>query len=339
MSDRTENSINKEQSLNACNEQSPLVNADNLDKVPGQCGTSKLSGDDGTPSLKRVPNEIEEFFEDNPIKKTGVGVHDDCDPMMTGHIINDPHSTNRNVINKYSNSIRGADEAMLDMFRDLVVIDEDGKAHNVPVIWATQEKAVAAVLQDNVRKDNTLVVDRIKLPMLAIHQNDISFNQNRYTYHKARRIIRGPNMKPAFTIQEKALKDTVFGITRGIPVDISYTLYAWTLYLEDMNQIVEQIFLKFSPIAYINVRGVWWEIPVSMTSTGNNIDTEPGDQAIRVIKYQFNFTAESYIPQPITRDKAVLKMKLDFTDALEEEDITQVVDRIEETIKDLDAGN
>lgn len=51
-------------------------------------------------------------------------------------------------------------------------------------------------------------------------------------------------------------------------------------------------------------------------------------------------TAESYIPQPITRDKAVLKMKVDFVDGLEEENITEVISRIEETVKDLDnAGN
>jgi hypothetical protein len=65
------------------------------------------------------------------------------------------------------------------------------------------------------------------------------------------------------------------------------------------------------------------------------LDYEPGDQAIRVIKYQFNMTTETYIPQPITRQKAVLKTKIDFVDGLEENEIQQVMARLEESVKEL----
>ena len=61
-----------------------------------------------------------------------------------------------------------------------------------------------------------------------------------------------------------------------------------------------------------------------LTSSGNNIESEPGDQAIRVIKYQFNMTAESYIPQPITRDKAVLSMRTDVVEGFDD-DIVSIV--------------
>ena len=50
-----------------------------------------------------------------------------------------------------------------------------------------------------------------------------------------------------------------------------------------MNQILEQILLKFSPIAYIRVRGVPWETGVKLDSIANNLDVEPGDQNIRVV--------------------------------------------------------
>jgi len=83
------------------------------------------------------------------------------------------------------------------------------------------------------------------------------------------------------------------------------------MYIEDMNQILEQILLKFSPVAYIRVRGVTWEIQCKLDSIANNLDTEPGDQAIRVIKFQFNITAETYISQPIARRKAVLKTNVE----------------------------
>lgn len=317
--------------LNECNDRSPLNYNPNFDQVPPNCGV-------GDPDNKRAVNdESLNWLKDISNKKVGLGSEANCDPIQSGSIINDPSMPDRNTIYRYSKAKRGCDDAMRDMFTNIIVLDENGKAHPVPIIWGTQEKAVAAILLDNVRKDETLVVDRIKLPMLAIHDSDISFNVNRYTYHKAldyRRNMRDDG-KPGFTLNEKYNRDTVFGFARGIPVDISYTLYAWTLYLEDMNQILEQILLKFSQTAYITVTGVPYEVIVKLDSIANNLDYEPGDQAIRVIKYQFQLTTETYIPQPITRQKAVLKTKIDLVDGLDESEIQQVMARLEDSVKEL----
>jgi len=318
--------------LNECNDKSPINYNENLDSFPPNCEAGS-----NTPNFRQVNDESLNWLKDTTNKKVGLGSNANCDPMQSGNILNDPNKPNRNTIYRYSKAKRGCDDAMRDLFTDVVVIDENAKAHPIPIIWGTQEKAVAAILLDNVRKDETLVVDRIKLPMLAIHDTDIQFNTNRYVYHKAldyRRYLREDN-KPGFTMDEKYNRDTVFGFARGIPVDISYTLYAWTLYVEDMNQILEQILLKFSQTAYISVTGVPYEVIVKLDSIANNLDYEPGDQAIRVLKYQFNMTTETYIPQPITRQKAVLKTKVDFVDGLEENEIQQVMARLEETAKEL----
>lgn len=306
-------------SLNSCNEKSPI--AGNLIENPvKQCG-------------EELPND---WLQNLGNKKIGFGQAVMCDPMQTGQIINEINNPNRNVVYRYSKSIRAADEATMDLFKNIVVIDDDGKAHPVPIIWATQERAVAAMLQDNVRKDNSLVVDRIKLPIMSIYSNNFQFNPDRYIYHKAidyNRRMR-PDNKPGFTENEHKERDTVFGVARGIPVDITYTLYAWTMYVEDMNQILEQIFTKFSPIAYIRVRGVPWETIVKLDSTANNIDVEPGDQNLRVIKYEFNLTVETYIPQPIVRKKSVLGTRINIFNDIESKNVTEVIDRVEDTVKD-----
>lgn len=267
-------------------------------------------------------------------EKTNLGKNNLGDPIQKGHIIND--GKNFNTIYRYSKSLRGTDEAVMDLFKDIVVLDEDGKAHRVPIIWGSQEKAVAAIVQDNVRKDNSLVVDRIRLPILAIHSQDYQFNQGRYVYHQALDYARGINgsQKPGRTGKERYDRDTIFGVSRGIPIDVTYSLYAWTMYIEDMNQILEQIILKFSPVAYIKVRGIVWEIQVKLDSIANNLEIEPGNQAVRVIKFQFSLTAESFIPQPITRKKAILSTKVEFTEGLEEKEIIKIIDRIEETVKE-----
>ena len=280
------------------------------------------------------------WLEDASQSKTGDGEPALCDPQQTGHIINEQGMSppNRNTVYRYAKSLRGTDEAMKKMFGDLVAIDEAGQAHQIPIIWASQEKAVAYILQENTRKDESLVVDRIRLPILAIHASGYDFNQNRYVYHKAVDYLRSSHTgwKPGFTDSERYQRDTVFGISRGIPLDISYSLYAWTLYEEDMNQILTQIITKFSPMAYIRVRGISWEIGVKLDSIANNVDLEPGDKAVRVFKYQFNFTAESFVAQPIVRKKAVLKTRVEITDSPDEDDITEVLARLEHAVKELE---
>lgn len=331
--ERTENSINNEPSLQPCNPKSPLINKLVKDPPWGpRC-------EEQEPTLRKVYTGCEapvSWMEVDFMDKSGIGSRGDCDPMMTGKIYNDPQKKppphNRgHVINRYSKAIRGCDEAVTDLFRDVIVRDENGKDHPVPIIFAPQEKAVAAIVQDNVRKDKTLVVDRIRLPFMAIHQTDMQFNQERYTYSAAKRWVHGNRF------DQNNFPRTLFGVTRGIPVDISYSLLIWTLYLEDMAQIAEQIFLKFNPVAYINIRGVHWETIVKYDSSGNNTEVAPGDQAVRVIKMQFNMTALSYIPQPIEQRKAVHSINQEWVDATRDEEVTQVISKFRDTVRDLDA--
>lgn len=315
--------------LNSCNDQGPQKPL-NLDPSPSYC-----EGDTNE-NLRQPTDDSLNWLRDEAMKKTNFGAKVDCDPMQRGQIINDPMNPERTVLYRYSKSIRGTDEALLDMFNNVVVIDEDGKAWPIPVVLGTPEKAVAAIVQDNVRKDETLVVDRLKLPLIAITQTSIDYDLERYTYHKAINYYRGSDNKPGITLKEKYDRDTILGVAKGVPINIGYTITAWTMYREDMNQILEQIITKFSHAAYIRVTGVPWEIIVKLDSIANNNDYEPGDQAIRVIKYEFNLTAQTYIPQPIERKKAILKTKIDFVDGLSEDDITAVLARIEESVKDLE---
>lgn len=269
-------------------------------------------------------------------RKKQLGFAVTTDALQRGQIYNDPANPDPNTIYRYAKGVRGTDDAMLNMFKNVVVIDEDGKIFPVPIMWGSQEKAVAYIIQDNVRKDNTLVVDRPKLPMLAISQVGIQPNMKRYIYHKAINYFNNNDGKPGITMQEHRPKDTIFGFSMGIPIDITYTLFAWTRYLEDMNQIVEQIIPKFSILAYIKVKGIPWEIPVKLDGVGNNIENQPGDKNTRIIKYQFNLTVETYIPQPITRIKSVLDIKTDIYNSADKNQIKEVYSRIDVEAEDID---
>jgi len=323
------NTNSYDKSLNDIKEKSFQWRSENIDPAPG---FTKQPPDNQNNIGLNVPDD---WHTDIFTQKIGLGSANNCDPMQTGAIVNDLQTPNRNTIYRYAKSVRACDEAVMDLFRNLVIIDEDGKAHPVPIIWATQERAVAAVVQENVRKDDTLVVDRIKLPMLAISSTNFTVDLARYTYHQALNYLNDANGKPTFTASEKYDRDTVFGVARGIPLNIDYTLYAWTMQLEDMNQMLEQIVTKFSPVAYIKVRGVLWEVAVKLSSIGNNLQTEPGDAALRVIKFQFGLTAETYVAQPIKREKAVLKTRIDIVNSLDEQQISEVLHRLEEAVEEL----
>jgi len=326
-------STNQEKKLHDCNPTSPIQSSINNDKVQPQCGKQE-------DSLKSPHGGDLGWLEESANKKIGLGHEAQCDPMQTGQIVEDLKNPTKDALYRYSKSIRGCDEAMLDLFNNVSVIDEDGKAHKVPIIWGTQEKAVAWILQDNTRKDGSLVVERIRLPAMAIYGSGIEFDSTRYTYHRAIDYLRQlrPDNKPGFTIKEKYERDTVFGVSRGIPVNKTYTLLIWTMFMEDIDQILEQIFLKFSPIAYITTRGVHWETTVSMDSVANNIDYEPGDQNQRIIKYEINLTARTYIPQPIIRKKSVLQTKVDLYNNVEEDKITDVLGRLEDAVEEFRKG-
>jgi hypothetical protein len=324
--------VNNEKSLVDC-EAKELTNLVNIDPVPKECE------EDNWPNQKRVAENPAVDWRLRPSRrKLGlrIGQQANCDPIMTGQLSNDLDTPDRDVVYRYSRALRGANEAMYDLFRNIKVYDLDGKSHQVPILWASQEKAVAALLQDNVRKDNSLVVDRIRLPILAIWANNYTFNQDRFTYQKAMSLLKwlDPLGEAGFTQQEKFERDTIFGVTRGLPVDISYTLYVWTLYQTDMDQILEQVMLKFSPVAYIRVRGVYWEIIVTLDSQANNLDVEPGDNKLRVIKYQFNMTAKSYIPQPITRIK-VPTVETAFAMQMTQDERSRVIDELEKGVSKL----
>ena len=315
------------EALNNTRCRSPLGQNENIDPPPGFC-------QEDPSNQNNIPNNPQSWFTD-ATKKIGNGTENNCDDLQTGQIVNDLETPNRNTIYRYAKSLRGTDEAVMDMFRDIVVLDEDGKAIPVPIIWGSAERAVLAIVQENVRKDDTLVVDRLRLPMMAIVSRDYSFNQNRYTYHQAIDWLRDKTGKPGFYESEKFKRDTVFGVTRGIPIDVSYQLTFWTMYLEDANQILEQIVTKFSPIAYIKVRGVSWETILKLDSIANNLEIDVGDAALRIIKFQVNMTAETYVAQPIVRKKAVLETRIEVVNSTVEENITEVISRIENSVKEI----
>ena len=343
-------------SLNDCGEPRPPFRHE-LEKSAPRCSDDNVKFQQCDGTLQS------EFYNDNTalpletdgvFRKKGGGQPIYCDPMLTGRITNDPHQPplppDNDVIYRYSQGLRYTDQAVTKLFENIVVIDAHGKVFPVPLVWGSQEKAVEVAIQANVRKDNTGVTDRITLPIMSLYTSNYEFVSDRYLYHKAINYKRSGRLKdaygnflgpadgnPGITQKERYERDTVLGVARGIPVNLGYRLTIWTKFWEDMNQILEQVATKFSPRAYIRVQGITnWETTVRLDSVSNNIDTEPGDVNNRLIKFEINVTAESFVPQPIIRRKAVLKTKVDIVDTIDDDEIQNILATIETAVGELD---
>jgi hypothetical protein len=196
-----------------------------------------------------------------------------------------------NISNVYKDTLR----SMISSFNDVGYIDGEDKFKNILCIHANSERAVAKLKQDN----------NIILPILSISQT-ISENDN-----KRRRY-------ESLIVNEKWWdndKNRAFRVVSLAPraVTISYGLYIWTKYNADMDQIVEQVRLKFNPAM---------DVPTPQgTITKAYIDSEDnvgewiaGDKEDRVLKKLLNIKVETYIPNPkflITSTGRLEKVKIE----------------------------
>lgn len=231
--------------------------------------------------------------------------------VQTPRMFQPQSEVGRRYVFGYARSIRNTDQAVQDLFEGISVLQED-QLYPVPLIRGEMEKAIAYAFGEQFAsapdRAEAGLVDRVVLPLMSLRPGDVNFAPERFIHHAALRFG-GPPVRdiPAYG-EETRPYDVAFRYSKGIPIDRTYTLTVWTKYEEDMSQILEQILLKFSPIAYIDVEGVPWETPVKITGSANNSNSEVEDHQVRILKYVFNLTAESHIAQPVRRDKTVLKI-------------------------------
>jgi hypothetical protein len=153
------------------------------------------------------------------------------------------------ILTNWPGWLKANDEGTMDVFRDLVIVNHDGNAHPVPIMWASDELTVKMVCA--LRSDPATVAT-VKLPMMNLQRGD---------------FVNAPVTK------------TDHGIR------INYHLTVRTLYREDMNQIIEQIINKFSPNPML--KNYELKSIANNMAEDDNIKSF-GIDSLRVNKYVFN---------------------------------------------------
>jgi hypothetical protein len=180
-----------------------------------------------------------------------------------------------NISHTYRETLR----AMIASFNDVGYINSENEFVDVKCIHANAERAVAKIFQE----------DNIILPILSVSQTTSEDDIQRSKYE-------------ALLVHEKVWDSEKQRAIRVLslaprPVNIRYTLNIFGKYLSEVDQILEQVRVKFNP-----------EMPVPTaysTMTRAFIEgeedrgiIEASDKEDRVIKKQISIVVRGYIPNP-----------------------------------------
>ena len=180
-----------------------------------------------------------------------------------------------NISFVYRELLRG----MITSFNDVGYINSEDKFLYIKCIHANVERAVAKMTQEK----------NIILPILSISQTTSDNDETR-------------RRNESVLVHEKywdAEKHRAFRILSLAPraINIRYQLNIWSKYMADMDQILEQVRIKFNPEM---------EVPTKLsTLTKSFIESEDdvgtvtaADKEDRVLQKTLNIVVRTYVPNP-----------------------------------------
>lgn len=95
---------------------------------------------------------------------------------------------------------------------------------------------------------------------------------------------------------------TFLSIPHPTPYNFTFTMNVWSLYLSDIDQILEQILPFFMPHIFIRLRldelNIEYDVKVVFSSCTPETSLEMPDDEYRVINYTIDFVAQAWLFKP-----------------------------------------
>jgi hypothetical protein len=193
----------------------------------------------------------------------------------------------------YKESLR----AMIASFNDIGYINSEEEFINVKCIFGSPERTIAKIHQE----------DNIILPVMSISQT-ISDNDDQ------RRRYESVLVHEKYWDNDKQRAIRVLSLSPR-PVNIRYQLNIWCKYISDMDQILEQIRLKFNP--EMNVPTEYSTLAKAYLDSEEAIGgATANDKEDRVIQRTINIILRTYIPSPrflVTSTGEIVEFKSEVT--------------------------
>lgn len=180
-----------------------------------------------------------------------------------------------NISFTYRESLRG----MMASLNDIGYIAEDGSFVDISVFHGNAERAIAKI------KDESNII----LPVMSVTQ---STSQN----DDARRRYESVLVNNSYFDKDKNRYVRVLSLSPR-PVNLNYQINVWAKYRHNLDQICEQIRLKFNPV--MNVPTPYSTIAKAYLDLENDVGSAVvGDKQDRVLRKSFDIRLETYIPNP-----------------------------------------
>jgi hypothetical protein len=141
------------------------------------------------------------------------------------------------------------------------------------------------------------------LPMLAADLYSFDFAADRASNQKDKIIV--TENDPVFSVKR---------VYNSVPYNIGINLNIWTLFMVDLDQILEQILPYFSPHAFVRVGipelNLNLEIKIVLQSSNPDMAMEYGEDDFRIIKWIINFMIHGYVFKKIEDDEKLIKKEM-----------------------------
>ena len=180
---------------------------------------------------------------------------------------------------KNSNIYKDSLRAMIATFNEVSYLSSEDKIIQVKCLHANAERAIAKLKQE----------ENIILPMMTISQTLTENDKDRIK-------------QEGLLINEKYWdkeKNRAFRVLSLAPraVNISYQINIWCKFMADMDQILEQVRLKFNPEMQVPTK--FSTLAKAYLDSEENLGSAiAGDKEDRIIKKTMNIVLRTYIPNP-----------------------------------------
>tara|TARA_R110001583_G_scaffold22132_7_gene83262 strand:- start:86 stop:823 length:738 start_codon:yes stop_codon:yes gene_type:complete len=180
-----------------------------------------------------------------------------------------------NVSFVYRESLR----AMISQFSDVGYISSEEKWTDVKCIHANAERAIAKLKQEN----------NIILPILSIGQTTSDNDTDR---QRTESLL----VNEKYWDKEKHRAIRVLSLAPRA-VNVKYQINLWAKYMSDMDQMLEQIRLKFNP--EMQVPTEFSTLAKAYLESEDDVgEITVADKSDRVLKKTLNIVLRTYIPSP-----------------------------------------
>ena len=180
-----------------------------------------------------------------------------------------------NISFVYRESLRSIKE----IFSTLQYIKDDSSVVNIQCIHGNPERTIAKLKQDN----------NIILPIISVVQTSSEEDDQR---RRPRQILL--NKKVWSEPRQRA-----FRVVGFVPkaVNLLYDINVWTKYKSDLDQISEQMHLKFHPSVKVVTSYNNQSLGFLMQETDQS-SVDLGDKEDRILRRSYSFKFQTYIPAP-----------------------------------------